>query len=283
MSKIAVIGSAGESASLKVNALHTGGETVEAFDIHFEPGGKGFNQAVAAARHGADVSFLSAVGDDGYGAKIEGFLRKENIRGVLPIKPGRTAYASIVTDRAGNNRVTVYTGVKLTSGDVLRSFAAEIAAADILLLNNEVPEDVNAAAAEIAGRYGVKIILNPAPSRSLPADFRKQIYLATPNEYEQAGLDGVENIVITLGGDGCLIKQTDQKIPSIKTDVTDTTGAGDTFSGVLAAALAEGNALETACKLATAAAAISVSRPYVNAAIPSRNETETLYKLVNDL
>ena len=141
MSRIAVIGIIGNSVFLPVEKFHVGGETVEASSVHFEPGGKGFNQAVAAARCGATVSFLAAVGRE-YGREFAEFLDGEGIRHTLVKKDDSTAFAAIVTDKAGSNHVTVYQGAQLSENDVLL-FEGEIRNADVLLLNNEVSEAVN--------------------------------------------------------------------------------------------------------------------------------------------
>ena len=135
MSKIAVIGIIGNSVFLPVEKFHEGGETVEASSVHFEPGGKGFNQAVAAARCGAEVSFMAAVGVE-YRKKFADFLDNEKISHTLVFKEESTAFAAIVTDKSGNNHVTVYQGAQLSAEDVLL-FEEEIKTADILLINNE--------------------------------------------------------------------------------------------------------------------------------------------------
>lgn len=271
MNQIAVIGMVGNSAFLSVPEFHKAGETVAATSIHFEPGGKGFNQAVAAARFGAEVSFLGAVGTECYD-EIKAFLEKDGITPVLPRKKEPTAYAAILTDAAGSNQVTVYQGARLTVEDV-EGYAPYIAKADYLLLNNEVPQAVNSRAVAIAKMHGTKVILNPAPSVMLAEDVLNGVDLFTPNEHELAGLENRDNVVVTLGAKGCLLKQTGQIVPAVKQDaVVDTTGAGDTFNGVLAASLAAGKDLRGAVKLATAAAGLSVTRPYAATAIPYASE-----------
>lgn len=272
MSKVAVIGIVGNSVFLPVEKFHVGGETVEATDIHFEPGGKGFNQAVAAARYGAEVSFFAAVGTDGY-ASIKAFLDNEGIGSVLVKKNTATAFAAIVTDASGNNRVTVYQGAQLDAAD-LSLFEDEIRSADILLLTNETDEDINVRAIKIAKANGVKIILNPAPSRPCCDCILDNVDLFTPNEHETAGLDG-KNLITTLGARGCHVSETDEHIPAVKIgNVVDTTGAGDTFNGVLAAELACGTDISTAAKCANLASSISVTGKYAVSAIPARETIE---------
>ncbi len=269
MSKIAVIGLVGNSAFLSVDEFHKGGETIVAKDIHFEPGGKGFNQAVAAARMGAEVSFLGALGNDYYGQVIE-FCKKENISSFLSVKEENTAYASIITNSTGETRVTVYQGAKLCVDDVC-SFEKEIASADILLINNEVPEDVNIKAVTIAKKNGTKVILNPAPAKELSIYLLENVDLFTPNEYEASALSEKENMIITLGSKGCFIKETKETVPPFKVDnVVDTTGAGDTFNGTLATFLGEGLDLKKSVEIATVASGISVTEKYAVSSIPKK-------------
>lgn len=275
MKKIAVIGIIGNSVFLPVDHFHIGGETVEASSIHFEPGGKGFNQAVAASRCGAEVSFLAAVGRE-YRKDFSDFLTKENIRNTLIFKEEPTAFAAIVTDRSGSNRVTVYQGARLCANDV-SLFEDEIKAADILLLNNEVPEEVNIAAIKIAKENGVKCVLNPAPARASDKYILESVDLFTPNEHEALGIEENENVIMTLGKRGCLIKSTGETIPAVNSGtVVDTTGAGDTFTGVLCAMLASGYDLALAVGIANRIASVGVTRKYAVSSIPTSNEIKEI-------
>lgn len=274
MSKVAVIGLAGNSAFLSVEHFHEGGETIRAKSAHFEPGGKGFNAAVAAKRYGAEVSFLAAVGTEG-AEGIEQFLKKEGINAALIKKESGTAFATILTDSEGRNHVTVFQGAQLTPEDV-DGFAKQIASADVLLLNNEVPEAVNLRAVQIAKAHALPILLNPAPARPLDPYLLEHVSLFTPNEHELAGLEEKQNVVVTLGKQGCHIRNLDQSIPAVTVAPTmDTTGAGDTFNGVLAAVLAEGAELPDAVKTANLASSIEVTRKGVMPAIPTKTEILT--------
>ncbi len=270
MSKVAVIGIVGNSVFLPVEKFHIGGETVEATDARFELGGKGFNQAVAAARMGADVSFLAAAGSDSI-ENIRAFFKKEEINAVMVEKDKPTAFAAIVTNPEGANRITVYQGAQLDTSDV-DAFKAEIESADILLLNNEVSEEVNLAAVRIAEAAGVKIILNPAPYRKTDKEILDASYLFTPNEHEAEGLDSYPNVIQTLGSRGCLIKAENKIIPPISVKAVDTTGAGDTFNGVLAAALADGMAMSEAVTLAVRGSGLSVTKQGAVSSIPYRKD-----------
>ncbi len=277
MSRIAVIGIAGNSVFLPVSEFHVGGETVEASSVHFEPGGKGFNQAVAAARSGGVVSFFAAVGkNDGDG--IGDFLRREGIDAVLVEKEGASAFAAIVTDRHGSNRVTVHQGVQLAACDVAL-FERQIAAADLLLLSNEVAEEVNIAAIRVAKAHGVPVILNPAPARESDPYILENVDLFTPNEHETLGLDGKKNVLVTLGKRGCLLRGEDRIIPAVRAGtVLDTTGAGDTFNGVLAALVAAGTPLSAAARAANRVCAVGVTRRYAVSSIPTGEEIAELIK-----
>ena len=277
MSKIAVIGIIGNSVFLPVEKFHEGGETVEASSVHFEIGGKGFNQAVAAARCGAEVSFLGAVGKE-YREDFKRFFEKEGIKATLCYKDGSTAFAAILTDRAGVNRVTVHQGAELCERDV-DAFADAIAGADMLLLNNEVPREVNERAVELAHKNNVRVILNPAPARGYPEDFLDKIYLFTPNEFEEEGIENRDNVIMTLGERGCLIKSLDEIIPARAYGrVVDTTGAGDTFNGVLCALLADGHRIDECARAACAVASLEVTGKYALSSIPSASEIEKIIK-----
>lgn len=270
MSKVAVIGIVGNSAFLSVDRFHTAQETVEATALHFEYGGKGFNQAVAAARFGAEVSFFAAVGKEDKD-KIAELLKKENIKPCLIEKNMPTAFAAILTDQTGSNRVTVYYGASLTRDD-MALYRSEIVDADVLLLNNEVSEEVNLEAARIAASAKTKIILNPAPQRETDAGLLDRVTYFTPNEYEAVGLENYDNVIQTLGARGCFVKSENRLIPPTADKPVDTTGAGDTFNGVLAAELALGQPLETAVNSALKAAGKSITKKGVLSAIPFRNE-----------
>ena len=269
--KIACVGLVGESVFLEVPGFHVGEETVTACAMFKEPGGKGFNQAVAAARAGARVSFLGATGSDRYADSIRAFCGEERISFDLPQKEGRTAYAVIMTDRQGRNHVTVYRGAELEIKDAERFFP-KIAEADLLLLNNEVPNEINCACAEIAARNGTPIIMDPAPRRPIPEALKERVWLFTPNEYEAQELTEQDNCIVTLGRKGCLIKSCDLVVPAVDVVPIDTTGAGDTFTGVLSVLLAEGLPLTDAVKTATKAASITVTRRGAAGAIPYRAE-----------
>ena len=285
MARVAIIGLVGRSMFFEVPRFHSGGETITAKSLYEEWGGKGFNQAVAAARQDAAVSFLGAVNAADAKA-IKDFCLKEGIRATLATKKKPTATAAILTDGTGETRVTVYPGAELEVKDV-DGFAGSIAMADFLLLNNEVPEAVNLAAVAIAKQYGVKIVFNPAPARKLPKAIVEAVTIFTPNEFEEKllassfqllGDDGLRanssklkaEVVTTLGAKGCRIGSTGEVVPAPAVKAVDSTGAGDTFNAVLAVRLAEGEELREACVAANEAAAQSVAVRFVLPSIPQR-------------
>ena len=277
MSKIAVIGIVGNSVFLEVEKFHEGGETIESKSVHFELGGKGFNQAVAAKRGGAEVSFLAAVGADSL-CSVRAFLENEGIKACLSEKSEATAFASIITDKSGTNHVTVYQGAQLSAEDVA-AFEGEISSADILLINNEVTEGVNLEAVRIAKKHGVKIVLNPAPARPTDSYILENVDLFTPNEHELLGIEEKTNVIMTAGKRGCVIKSENLTVPAVNVaTVVDTTGAGDTFNGYLCAALAEGKSLTDAARIANLSSSIGVTRKYAVSSIPTKNEIEEFLK-----
>ena len=274
MSRIAVIGLVGKSMFFDVPRFHAGGETIAARSYYEEWGGKGFNQAVAAARQGAKVSVLGKVGNEADSRAVGDFWAAEGITPAVYCSGASdlpTACAAILTDDKGETRVTVYRGAELEPADVDCGFGEMVAAADILLLNNEVPEAVNLRASEIAESHGVKIVFNPAPARPLPEALKRRAFLWTPNEFEERALGDVPGeVVTTLGAKGCRIRSTGEVIPAPRVRAVDSTGAGDTFTAVLAVRLAEGECLRDACIAANAAAAQSVAFKYVMPSVPRR-------------
>ena len=274
MAKIAVIGICGNSVFMETDHFHQKGETIVASSYNSEYGGKGFNQAVAAARMGAKVSFLGAAGSDEHAKGCEKTLLSEGIKSCLIFKEGVTTSAFILTDKHGENQVTVYRGNELSKDDVY-TFENEIKNCDILLLQNEVPEEVNISAINIAKKYNKKVILNPAPAKALTSEAYKSVYLVTPNEQEaeSVNLNDFEHYIITKGKAGCVIDG-ETCVEALKVTPVDTTGAGDTFNGVLSVCLADGMSLSEASKYATVASGLSVTKKMVLNSIPYKNEIE---------
>lgn len=285
--KIAVIGLSGESIFMKMDHFNEEGETVVANTYHVEYGGKGYNQAVAAKRYGANVSFLTLCGDDEIANKVEETLNNEGIKSfVIKRKNKKSASACIMIDKDGRNRVVCYPGVssEMNENDVLL-FEDEIKTSKILLLQLEISDESLFKSIELANKYNTLVILNPAPFKQLPQRILKQVSLLTPNEHEAKLLFGIEdpslinkleydNVVITLGDKGSIVKEKEKiyHINSKKVVPLNTTGAGDTYNGVLAAALLDGNNLFEACSIASTAASISVTKEFVIDSIPYKEE-----------
>lgn len=300
--KITVLGLCGNSVFLSVDHFHQPGETVSAAHRYAEPGGKGYNQAVAAARLGAEVSFITCVGNDSDGRMCMEFLEREGITPIPEIHPELpSAYACILTDAAGENRVTVYRGAAdFLSEAFIRSQEDVIAQSDLLLLNNEYPAACNIAAMELARKHGVPVAYNPAPAQPVDIDFLRSCWVITPNLSETSLLLGTEDFelsslaqafrragipraVVTLGGDGAALFEGDTALqfPACKTHAVDTTGAGDCFTAALCVALLEGQTSSEAVVWAANAASLSVSKPYVMPGLPTRAELAQRYHSLN--
>ena len=279
MPVISVIGICGNSIFMYADHFHENGETLVANSVYEEMGGKGINQALASKKMGAEVNFLCAIGDDDNGKKSIKVAKELGLNAHFKVKEGKsTPFAFILTDNNGENRVTVYRSAELDVDDVL-SFEKQIANSDILLLQQEVPTAVNEKAVEIATKYGVKVILNPAPIREISNKMAENVYVVTPNEQESQAIDisRFKNVITTLGKQGCQING-NQKIDALNVKAVDTTGAGDTFNGVLAVCIAEGKSLLESAKYAVVASGLSVQNKYVLNAIPNREQIERSLK-----
>lgn len=278
-----VVGSANVDLAVDVPRVPKAGETVLGARLRRSPGGKGANQAVAAAfACGADTTFVGALGEDEGADLLLVSLGGAGVRTDLVERaeaPTGTAFITVSPD--GENAIVVAPGANdhVVIGPAQ---AARIAEADVVLAQLEIPLDVVAAAAA-AREKNARMILNAAPSRELPESLWAVLDILVVNEHEAADLAGepekllerVPAVVVTLGGEGCVILRRDQeplRIPGFPVDVVDTTGAGDTFCGVLAAALAQGEDLPAAAIRASVAGALAVTRPGAQAAVPSQDE-----------
>lgn len=300
---IGAVGLGGESVFLSVDHFHAPGETLRAEGFFLEPGGKAYNQAVAAARLGARVCFFGAVGRDSGGSLCREVLVREGIRPVLEeIEDANTAYACILTDRRGENQVTVSRGAaERLSGEFLRSREPELARCSHLLLGLECPLEATLTALELAKKHGIFTILNPAPALALEGELLRSFDLITPNQQEAAvllGLDhtpepqqlarllreaGLTRTVVTLGSRGALAVTEEGGLlfPALPVKAVDTTGAGDTFNAALAVALSRGRTLPEAVEFAVNASAWSVGRSHVLASLPTARELEASFRHVS--
>lgn len=289
---ISVFGSANMDLVAYVSQAPKLGETVTGRAFRTIPGGKGANQAIAAARAGARVAFLGAVGDDGFGAEMRATLAAAgvNVDGLREV-PGASGIAHIVVDDDGGNSIIVVPGANGTvtgpSGDDL----AVIAGSQALLLQLELPMEAVIGAAEAAQVSGAPVILTPAPAQPLPDELLDAVTLLVPNEHEAAAITGVDGAeaaldellkrvpeaVITLGSDGALYGSRAGerlRVPAVRVRAVDTTAAGDTFVGALAVARTEGLGAADALRFASAAAALSVQREGASTSMPTRREID---------
>lgn len=278
-----VVGSINMDLVARAARMPAPGETVLGTSFATTPGGKGSNQAIAAAKAGADVAFVGAVGDDTFALElrqtlVDAEVDAERLREV----PGPSGVAAITVDSSGQNSIIVVPGANSLVVDLTHDELAAIADADVLLCQLEIPLDTVTAAARHAATHGTVVILNPSPAQPLPDGLVGAVDVLVVNETEerQLGEDAltrVQHVVTTLGADGARYRgpggeQLRVAAPSV--DAVDTTGAGDAFAGALASAWSRGPlaALTFAC----AAGALTATRPGAGAASPTRAEIEEI-------
>ncbi|MFD7607166.1 ribokinase [Streptomyces mirabilis] len=292
MTHIAVLGSTNMDLVAYVAKAPQRGETVTGREFRTIPGGKGANQAVAAAHAGADVSMIGAVGADAFGSQLRTTLEHSGVdTDHLRTTEGPSGTAHIVVDDEGGNEIVVIPGANGTVDHLAPGDEALIAGADALLLQLEIPLAAVLAGAEAARRHGVRTILTPSPVQSLPPELLASIDLLVPNEHEAAALTGltdprdaatalldqVPEVVVTLGAAGSLYASRGAEpftVPAPRVTAVDSTGAGDTFVGTLAVALAEGRPMRAALAWASTAASMSVQRPGASSSMPYRSEID---------
>ena len=281
--------------------LPTSGETVVGESFYTAPGGKGANQAVAAARLGASVKMVGRVGKDSFGPMLLDGLRSYNIdvRGVAEDSKNASGIAMILLDAQRQNHIVAIYGAN-TACDTAQSEAAKVAldGADALLLQLEIPTEVSLAAAKHAKELGVKVIWDPAPALEMPSDAYALADVLTPNQVEASLFTGIEVIdvesarkaagallgrgtpavAVKLGELGVYYASANESgyIPPYEVEVVDTIAAGDAFGAALAVALVEGKPLHDAVRYGAAAGALAVTRPGAQEAMPARHDIETL-------
>jgi ribokinase len=294
---ILVVGSSNTDMVIKADHFPSPGETILGGNFFMFPGGKGANQAVAAARLGGKVTLVAKTGNDIFGKQAVQQFRKEGINTefIFSDQNYPSGVALITIDQKGENTIVVAQGANgaLSAKDVQQA-EKEIEDTELVLIQLEIPMDAVEHAVALAATHKKKVILNPAPAQKLSDDLLKQLFLVTPNESEAEILlgmkidsiesielaakklfeKGVANVVITLGADGAYLYNKDggKHISSAKVIPIDTTAAGDVFNGALAVAIAENNSLTDAIAFANTAAAISVTRMGAQASAPYRNE-----------
>ncbi|SHF52206.1 ribokinase [Vibrio gazogenes] len=300
MSKLVVLGSVNADHVLRVPTFPRPGETLHGHDYQVIPGGKGANQAVAAARLGADISFVASVGDDPFGVNIRESFKLDgmDISGVKIQPDCPTGIAMIQVTDSGENAICISSeaNARLTA-ESLDSDLTRIQQAEYFLTQLETPLEGVIRGAQTAKAASTQVILNPAPARSLPDELLSCVDMITPNETEAEVLTGVAvtdessaaraaavlhekgitTVLITLGAKGVWLSESGQGtlIPGFRVDAIDTTAAGDTFNGALVTGLLEGLSMQHAIRFAHASAAISVTRFGAQTSIPARQEVDT--------
>jgi ribokinase len=297
--RVIVVGSVNVDLVVRASTLPRPGETVIGGTFSRHHGGKGANQAVAAARLGAETLFVGAVGDDDLGAAAGRALAAEDVDvKALAVVPGvSTGVALIVVAADGENAISVAPGANaaVTRASV-RDALASIAPGDrdVVVVSNEIPPDAVLVALEIGRGAGSRIVLNPAPADGIDERALALTHVLTPNANELAALAGpgtpesaarslfqsgvATAVVVTLGGAGALLVSSGadpaRLVPAPGVEVIDTTGAGDTFNGCLAASLAMGMGLEVAVRRAVVAASLSTTRAGAREGMPTLPELE---------
>ncbi|PXX38560.1 ribokinase [Undibacterium pigrum] len=295
--RITVVGSVNMDLVFRTPRMPAVGETLHGHEFCQIPGGKGANQAVAAARQGAQVSFIGAVGDDGFGSFSRDCLAAEGMElsHLARVAGTATGVAGILVDDSGSNSIVLAAGANatLTAAQVEAATAA-IAGAQLLVCQLETPLPTVTRAIEIARAQGVKVILNPAPAQDLTDALLAQVDYLILNETEASQLSGITvtdqisakaaseqilqrgtaTVLLTMGEHGALITDEagSQFIPAVKVDVVDTTAAGDTFVGAFAVGLANGLSVLDASREAQYTAALTVTKLGAQTSIPQRQQ-----------
>jgi ribokinase len=303
VSRIVVIGSSNTDMIIRLDRIPRPGETLLGGEFITAAGGKGANQAVAAARAGGEVTLVARVGQDMFGDQaIAGFARDGiNVDYVLRDPEAPSGVALIFVAKNGENSIAVAGGANghLSPADVRKAKLA-LKGSSAVVMQLETPLTTVRTAAELAARAGVPVILNPAPAQTLPDRLLRLVSFITPNETEAELLTGirvtdessaakaadrllkrgVQRVILTLGGRGAFVATAamKQRVPGFNVTAVDTTAAGDIFNGALAVALGEGRQLLDAVRFANAAAAISVTRIGAQPSAPTRKEIERMLK-----
>ena len=297
--KVAVVGSSNMDLVVKSQRIPAVGETILGGDFIMAPGGKGANQAVAAAKLGAEVYFIAKLGDDIFGSTSLGNFKKEgvNTKYVLQTQEAPSGVALIMVDERGNNSIVVAPGAnnRLSPDDVKKA-ESDIASCGALVAQLEVPLETIEFAARLANDSAVPFVLDPAPARELGPELLKMVDVLTPNETEAQILTGIEvkdeksasaaakkllqqgvkAVLLTMGVQGFLLQTGDEEqfVSAKKVHAVDATAAGDAFAGALAYNMAQGRSLSDAASFANYVAALSVTKMGAQPSMPTLREVE---------
>lgn len=299
--RVVVLGSMNMDLVCTMPRMPVVGETIMGDNFHTTPGGKGANQAVAAARLGADVSMVGRVGDDAFGPVLLDSLRADGIdvSRVAIDKPNSSGIAMILLEPGGENRIIAAYGANMACDDAqLDAAKGALDGAHALMIQLEVPLKISLAAAEYAKSKGVRVVWDPAPARELPPEAFEAADVLTPNQIEAETLTGVAVVdlasakvaarailakgaataVVKLGEEGLVYASADEvsHLPAFGVDVVDSVAAGDAFGGGLVVGLAEGLPMLEAVRLGMASGALAVTRSGAQDAMPTRREVDAL-------
>ena len=299
MKKIIVIGSSNIDMVVRTAHLPAPGETILGGEFFMNQGGKGANQAVAVKRLGGNLIFVAKLGNDILGQQSVDYFKKEGIdtKYITLDENSASGVALISVDDHAENSIVVASGANMLLNEQdVDKVVEEMCEGDILLMQLEIPIQTVEYAARRAFEKGVKVVLNPAPARSLPKELLRYLFMITPNRIEAEMLTGikivndadaervakeisamgVQNIIVTLGSKGCLVREGDTSycVDAFKVEPVDTTAAGDTFNGALCVGLAEGMNLRQAAVMASKASSVAVTRMGAQSSIPHRKELD---------
>ena len=293
MAKIVVVGSCNIDITVECDRWAKPGETIFGNRLTVNPGGKGANQAVAAARLGAEVKMVGCIGDDVYGQLVQKALKDNNVDSTyVKVLPGENSGTAHITVAENDNSIIVIKAANdLVSPALIDEAWDAIKEADIVLLQHEIPAATNAYIIEKCYEAGVPVMLNPAPVAPVPPELLAKVTYLTPNEHEAAILFAGQGkadilgrnqgkVIMTLGSKGVAYAEKGQvyNVPGFKVQPVDTTGAGDTFNGAFAVARANGKNMYDSISFANAAAALSVQKLGAQGGMPYLNEVEEMLK-----
>ncbi|MDT0122832.1 ribokinase [Paenibacillus sp. RRE4] len=289
MANICVIGSSSMDLVVTSSRRPGAGETVLGESFKTVPGGKGANQAVAAARLGAEVVMIGRVGDDTFGKDIlENFkANRVNTSNVKPVTHSESGTAHIILAEGDNSIVVVEAANREVTPAYVDEAAEAIRNADIVLIQQEIPEETVIHVSQLCAQYKTPLLLNPAPARAVPQEVIDNASYITPNEHEAEilfkGMKPAEalrqhpnKLFITEGSKGVRYFDGNEEVlvPTYKVEAVDTTGAGDTFNAAFAVALAEGKSIQDSVRFANRAASLSVTKFGAQGGMPTRDEVE---------